>query len=134
MYRTGDLGKLLPDGQIAFQGRVDNQEKIRGHRIEPDEIVSVLVRHPKVASAAVVGHGMNCAKQLAAYIVPSQEQAPRSSELREFLARELPEYMIPSTFARIAQLPLTTNGKLDRAALPEPGAENVAGHDAISGA
>ncbi len=125
MYRTGDLGSLLPDGQIAFHGRVDNQEKIRGNRIEPDEIVSVLARHAKVASAAVVARDVNCAKQLVAYIVPATGQAPRTSELREALARELPEYMIPTLFVRIAALPLTTNGKLDRAALPEPTAENA---------
>jgi amino acid adenylation domain-containing protein len=124
MYRTGDLGSLLPNGQIAFHGRADNQESIRGHRIEPDEIVSVLTRHPKVASAAVVALGNACSKQLAAYIVPS-DPAARSSELREFLAKELPEYMIPSIFVRIAALPLTSNGKLDRTALPEPAAENA---------
>jgi len=124
MYRTGDLGSLLPDGQIAFHGRVDNQEKIRGNRIEPDEIVSVLARHAKVASAAVVARGVNCAKQLVAYIVPANE-APRSSELREALTRELPEYMIPALFVRVAALPLTSNGKLDRAALPEPTANNA---------
>jgi amino acid adenylation domain-containing protein len=125
MYRTGDLGSLLPDGQIAFHGRVDNQEKIRGNRIEPDEIVSVLSRHAKVASAAVVARGVNCAKQLVAYVVPAAGAAPRSSELREALARELPEYMIPALFVRIAALPLTSNGKLDRAALPEPTAGNA---------
>jgi amino acid adenylation domain-containing protein len=125
MYRTGDLGSLLPDGQIAFHGRVDNQEKIRGNRIEPDEIVSVLARHPKVASAAVVARGVNCTKQLVAYVVSVAGQAPRSSELRQALSRELPEYMIPSVFVRLGALPLTANGKLDRAALPEPGADNA---------
>ncbi len=125
MYRTGDLGALLPDGEIAFQGRVDNQETIRGHRIEPDEIVSALARHPKVATAAVASSGAACNKQLAAYIVPAEEPAPRSYELREFLAKELPEYMIPSVFIRMNALPLTPNGKLDRAALPEPTAENA---------
>ncbi len=125
MYRTGDLGALLPDGQIAFHGRADNQEKILGHRIEPDEIVSVLARHPKVASAAVVARGVNCTKQLVAYVVPTAGESPRTSELREALSRELPEYMIPSLFVRIEALPLTTNGKLDRAALPEPGADNA---------
>jgi len=124
MYRTGDLGALMPDGQIAFHGRLDNQEKIRGNRIEPDEIVSVLARHPKVATAAVAGVGVNGNKQLVAYIVPAG-QAPRSSELREFLARVLPEYMIPSAFVKLAALPLTSNGKLDRAALPAPSAENA---------
>jgi len=128
MYRTGDLGAMLPDGQIAFQGRVDNQEKIRGHRIEPDEIVSVLARHRKIASAAVVARGVNCAKQLVAYLVLEKApagQAPRTSEMREFLSRELPEYMIPSLFVRVDALPLTANGKLDRAALPEPTAANA---------
>ncbi len=125
MYRTGDLGALLPDGQIAFHGRADNQEKIRGHRIEPDEIVSALARHPKVASAAVVARGVNCAKQLVAYILPAAGEAPRSGELREALSRELPEYMIPAAFVRIEALPLTSNGKLDRDALPDPSAENA---------
>jgi amino acid adenylation domain-containing protein len=124
MYRTGDLGALLSDGQIAFLGRADNQEKIRGHRIEPDEIVSVLSRHPKVASASVVGTGSASNRQLAAYIVHVPGPAPRSSELREFLSKKLPEYMIPSIFVRMAALPLTSNGKLDRGALPEPAPGN----------
>jgi amino acid adenylation domain-containing protein len=124
MYRTGDLGAMMPEGQIAFLGRADNQEKIRGHRIEPDEIVSVLERHPKVSSAAVVGRGNACGRQLVGYVVPAG-QGPRSRELREFLSKELPEYMIPSRFVRIAALPLTANGKLDRGALPEPTAENA---------
>ena len=125
MYRTGDLGALLPDGQIAFHGRVDNQEKIRGHRIEPDEIVCAMTRHPKVATAAVAGVGAGCNRQLAAYIVPAAGEAPRSSELREFLGRELPEYMIPSIFVSIATLPLTSNGKLNLSALPVPSAGNA---------
>lgn len=124
MYRTGDLGAILPDGQIAFHGRVDNQEKIRGHRIEPDEIVSVLVRHAKVESAAVVARGVNCTKQLVAYIVPAKGPSPKSAELREHLTKELPEYMIPSVFVHMEKLPLTSNGKIDRALLPEPKGEN----------
>lgn len=125
MYRTGDLGALLPDGQIAFHGRVDHQEKIRGHRIEPDEIVSVLARHRKIAAAAVAGVGCGANRQLAAYIVPAAGEAPRSSELREFLSRELPEYMIPSVFVKMAALPLTANGKVDRKVLPAPAGENA---------
>jgi amino acid adenylation domain-containing protein len=125
MYRTGDMGAMLPDGQIAFHGRADHQEKIRGHRIEPGEIVNVLGRHPKVASSAVAGFGSGSVRQLAAYVVPVAGQRPKSSELREFLAKELPEYMIPASFVRMASLPLTTNGKLDRAALPEPSAANA---------
>jgi acyl carrier protein len=115
----------LPDGQIAFHGRADHQEKIRGNRVEPDEIVSALARHPKVATAAVVAVGVKCNKQLAAYIVPAPGMAPRSIELREFLSRELPEYMIPSIFVKLGALPLTSNGKLDRGALPAPAAENA---------
>ena len=125
MYRTGDLGAMLPDGQIAFHGRADNQEKIRGHRIEPDEIVNVLVRHVNVAAAAVVGVGCGANRQLAAYIVPAPGQAPMSGELRGFLAGEIPEYMIPASFVRMDALPLTPNGKLDRAALPLPSADNA---------
>ena len=125
MYRTGDLGALLPDGQIAFHGRADNQEKIRGHRIEPDEIVNVLVRHSKVAAATVVGVGCGANRQLAAYIVPADGQDPMSGELREFLAGEIPEYMIPASFVRMDALPLTPNGKVDRAALPPPSADNA---------
>jgi amino acid adenylation domain-containing protein len=124
VYRTGDLGARLPDGQIAFHGRADHQEKIRGYRIEPDEIVNVLLRHEKVAAAAVAGAGTGSKRQLAAYIVPLGD-APRTSELRSFLARELPEYMIPSAFVRMKALPLTANGKVDRAALPEPTAANA---------
>jgi amino acid adenylation domain-containing protein len=124
MYRTGDLGALLPDGQIAFHGRLDDQQKIRGHRIEPDEIVSILTRHPKVISAAVAACGPASNRQLAAYIVPAEGQAPLSCELRDFLSLELPEYMIPSTFVRMTALPLTSNGKLDRTALPMPLPEN----------
>jgi acyl carrier protein len=124
VYRTGDLGARLPDGQIAFHGRADHQEKIRGYRIEPDEIVNVLLRHDKVAAAAVAGAGTGSKRQLAAYIVPLGD-APRTSELRTFLARGLPEYMIPSAFVRMKALPLTPNGKVDRAALPEPTAANA---------
>ena len=125
MYRTGDLGALLPDGQIAFHGRLDNQEKIRGHRIEPDEIVSVLTRHAKVASAAVADIRTRRGAATGGILVPAAGEAPRSYELREFLSRELPEYMIPSAFVRMTALPLNSNGKLDRTALPAPAPENT---------
>jgi acyl carrier protein len=116
---------MLPDGQIAFRGRAGHQEKIRGHRIEPDEIASVLMRYRKVATAAVVAVGADGNRQLAAYVVPVLGEAPCRCELREFLARELPEYMIPSIFVRLTALPLTANGKLNRDALPPPTAENA---------
>jgi len=125
MYRTGDLGCYLPDGQIAFRGRVDSQEQIRGYRVEPDEIVCALNRHPDVAGSAVVARGgQTYAKRLVAYVVPREAATPSASSLREFLSATLPHYMIPSTFVRVLTLPSNSNGKLDRDALPEPDAEN----------
>lgn len=127
LYRTGDLGTLLPDGQLAFRGRIDNQEKIRGHRVEPDEITIVLNRHPLVASSAVVARAGASEKYLVAYVVPAAAGEPSAEALREFLAGSLPEYMIPAAFVRLSLLPLTTSGKLDRKALPEPSADNALG-------
>jgi amino acid adenylation domain-containing protein len=129
MYRTGDLGCFLPDGQIAFRGRVDTQEQIHGYRVEPDEIVCVLNRHPAVAASAVVARIRNggktgCSKSLVAYVVPRETTPLSASGLREFLSATLPHYMVPSTFVRISALPSNSNGKLDRAALPEPAAAN----------
>jgi len=138
MYRTGDLGCFLPDGQIAFRGRIDSQEQIHGHRVEPDEIVCVLNRHPQVAASAVVARShasgkTGCsasggAKSLVAYVVPreasGETKALSASGLRDFLAASLPHYMIPSAFVRISALPFNSNGKLNRAALPEPAAAN----------
>jgi amino acid adenylation domain-containing protein len=124
MYRTGDLGRFLPDGQIAFHGRVDSQEQIHGHRVEPDEIVYALERHPSVAASAVVARGHGSAKSLVAYVVPRESMVLSALGLREFLSASLPHYMVPSTFVRISALPFNSNGKLDRAALPEPATGN----------
>jgi amino acid adenylation domain-containing protein len=124
MYRTGDLGCVLPDGQIAFRGRVDSQEQIHGYRVEPDEIVCLLNRHPGVGASAVVARSNGAAKTLVAYLVPRESAALTASGLREFLSASLPHYMVPSTFVRVTALPLNSNGKLDRAALPEPSASN----------
>jgi amino acid adenylation domain-containing protein len=126
MYRTGDLGCLLLDGEIAFRGRIDNQEKIRGHRVEPDEIASALSRHPQVASNTVVARSLASDRQLVAYVVPAASAAPPSAvELRDFLAGLLPDYMIPAAFVKLASLPLTTSGKLDKKALPDPSPGNA---------
>jgi amino acid adenylation domain-containing protein len=125
LYRTGDLGSWLPDGQIGFHGRIDDQVKIRGHRIELNEIVGMLDRHPAVCESVVItcADGMGD-KRLVAYIVP-HSSAPTVSEVRDFLARELPTYMIPSTFVALDAIPLGVTGKVDRAALPPPCDENV---------
>jgi amino acid adenylation domain-containing protein len=124
MYRTGDLGYFLPDGQIAFRGRVDSQVQIHGYRVEPDEIVGALDRHPAVAGSAVVARGHRSAKSLVAYVVPRENKALTASGLREFLSASLPHYMVPSTFVKISALPSNANGKLDRGALPDPTTEN----------
>jgi amino acid adenylation domain-containing protein len=124
MYRTGDLGCFLPDGQIAFRGRLDSQEQIHGHRVETDEIVCALNRHPGVAASAVVARGQACSKSLVAYLVPRGTAVPSASGLREFLAASLPHYMVPGAFVQISALPSNSNGKLDRSALPDPASDN----------
>jgi amino acid adenylation domain-containing protein len=124
-YRTGDLGCLTAAGDIAFHGRCDDQIKVRGHRVEPDEISAALSHHPGVVQSAVIGEGEGIDKRLIAYVVPSMEDPPRAGELRDFLATRLPNYMLPATFVRIASLPLTSNGKLDKSALPAPSSANT---------
>jgi amino acid adenylation domain-containing protein len=124
MYRTGDLGYFLQDGQIAFRGRVDSQVQIHGYRVEPDEIVGALDRHPAVAGSAVVARGHRGARSLVAYVVPRENKALTASGLREFLSASLPHFMVPSTFVKISALPSNANGKLDRGALPDPTTEN----------
>ena len=124
-YRTGDLGCFTADGEIAFHGRCDDQIKVRGHRIEPDEISAALSQHPGVVQSAVLAEGESVEKRLIAYIVPATAEAPRAGELRDFLAARLPNYMLPSIYVRIATLPLTANGKLDKSALPAPSPANL---------
>jgi len=123
-YRTGDRAAWRPDGQITFHGRVDDQAKVRGHRVEPEETASILRTHPGVRSGAVIAApSPDGGDMLVAYVV---EKDPLSAEeLREFLGKTLPEYMIPSAFVRMDALPLTANGKLDKRALPEPSDANA---------
>ncbi len=125
LYRTGDLGCYLPDGQIAFHGRADYQVKIRGYRIELDEVIRALNRHPAVRESAVVA-GENSAgeKQLVAYVVPVTAFPP-IRELRDFMAKELPEYMLPAIFVSLDALPIGSSGKVDRSALPAPNDDNI---------
>jgi amino acid adenylation domain-containing protein len=122
LYRTGDLVKRRPDGLIVFLGRVDDQVKVRGYRIEPAEVQAVLAAHPGVGAAVVVADGEQATRRLVAYLVPADPGAglPAAGQLRTFAAARLPEYMIPAVFVELAALPLTGNGKLDRAALPTP--------------
>lgn len=124
--RTGDLVRALPAGDIEYLGRIDQQIKILGHRIEPAEIEAAIDRHPAIASSVVVAYGGDCSdKRLAAYLTTTNCITPTAGELREFLRASLPDYMLPSLFVKIEALPVTANGKIDRTALPEPAIENT---------
>jgi acyl-CoA synthetase (AMP-forming)/AMP-acid ligase II/acyl carrier protein len=126
LYKTGDLACYMDNGEIAYLGRIDDQVKILGHRIEPNEIVTVLDRHRAVhASVVIAREDAGSEKHLVAYIVPNSTSQLSAADLRSFLGNELPEYMVPAVFVQIDDLPLTQNGKLDRAALPAPTAENT---------
>jgi surfactin family lipopeptide synthetase C len=121
LYKTGDLARYLPDGNIEFLGRLDDQVKIRGFRIEPGEIEAVLGQHQAVQEVVVmVREDVPGNKRLVAYVVVNQLAAPTIPELQHFLKQHLPEYMVPSAFVLMEVLPLTPNGKVDRRALPAP--------------
>lgn len=125
LYRSGDLGRLLPNGEVAFLGRMDNQVKIRGFRIELDAIASVLDEHPWVKQSAVCvrdfGEGD---KRLVAYIVSELDVPISHFALRDHVATRLPQHMIPAVFVVLDELPLNSSGKVDRNALPEPNESN----------
>jgi len=121
IYRTGDIARYLPDGNIEFLGRVDHQVKIRGFRIEVGEIEAVLAQHPAVRQAAVVARGESVHEwRLVAYVVLEGNVSAHWHNVREFLGRRLPAYMVPATFVQLDALPLTPSGKLDRGVLPKP--------------
>ncbi|WP_338581897.1 amino acid adenylation domain-containing protein [Pseudomonas sp. MAG733B] len=136
MYKTGDLARYLPNGNLAFLGRNDDQVKIRGFRIELGEIAARLAEHPSIREAVVVAQGEKADKRLVAYLVAQSDVHDTSvgseaglalaGTLRDYLSGRLPDYMVPSAFVRLESLPLTGNGKLDRRALPDPEGEAFA--------
>ena len=121
LYKTGDLARYLPDGQISYMNRIDNQVKIRGFRIELVEIESVLRQHPGVLETVVIAREDTVGdKRLVAYVVPKQEYSLTTVNLRRFLKDIIPDYMVPETFVMLSTLPLTPNGKVNRRSLPAP--------------
>jgi amino acid adenylation domain-containing protein len=132
LYRTGDLGRRLADGSIEFLGRNDHQVKIRGYRIELEEITARLLEHPAVQGASVVARvGRTGETQLVAYYVvaPDDGARPTADVLRRYLGAALPEHMVPAAYVQLETLPVTPNGKLDRAALPAPEEGAFASHE-----
>ncbi|NET73537.1 MAG: AMP-binding protein, partial [Sphaerospermopsis sp. SIO1G2] len=123
IYKTGDLGRYLPDGNIEFWGRSDNQVKIRGFRIEPGEISATINQNSLIKASVVIAREDEPGnKNLVAYVVPEKADV-EISELRQFLKQRLPEYMIPLAFVTLEKLPVTANGKIDKRALPAPNLE-----------
>ncbi|MBD6618571.1 amino acid adenylation domain-containing protein [Komarekiella sp. 'clone 1'] len=121
IYKTGDLGRWLPDGNIEFLGRIDHQVKIRGFRVELGEIETFLGQHPNVRENVIVVHQDEPGNlQLIAYVVAKTQAIPSISELRSFLKEKLPDHMLPSAFVMLENLPLAPSGKVDRKALPKP--------------
>jgi amino acid adenylation domain-containing protein len=124
LYKTGDLARFLPDGDIEYLGRIDNQVKIRGFRIELGEIEALLNQHPEIRETTViVREDVPGDKRLVAYLTPNQKEkieVLETKQFRDFLKGKLPEYMLPSAFVKLEALPLTINGKVDRRALPAP--------------
>ena len=126
LYRTGDLASFTPDGELVFRGRADRQIKLRGYRVEPGEIESILRGLPEVADALVVL--CEAPRQLVGYLVSAQATAPDTAALRTALRRKLPEYMVPSAFVTVPSFPLNHNGKVDIGALPAPETPGPQGH------
>jgi amino acid adenylation domain-containing protein len=126
LFKTGDVAKLLSDGQIAFVRRMDDQIKVRGFRIEPNEVAARLNQHPRVVQSVIVARqAASGDKHLTGYLVTTPGGPPTPSELRDFLRARLPDYMVPETFVTLASLPLSANGKIDRSKLPAPNEANT---------
>ncbi len=133
LYRTGDLVRALPDGEIAFMGRIDDQVKVMGHRIEPNEVVAILNRHPKIETSVVSAYtDLSGIQRLAGYLVATNGIEPNPSDLRGFLSSHLPAHMIPAAFIKLEHLPLSAHGKLDRGALPQPTEENTLRDESVA--
>ncbi|HYW08939.1 MAG TPA: amino acid adenylation domain-containing protein [Longimicrobium sp.] len=122
LYRTGDRARWRADGQLEFLGRLDDQVKVNGWRVEPAEVEAVLAAHPGVAACRVVAREGGGARRLAAYVVPRPDAAAEPEEFRAHLRQHLPEPFIPADFVLLPRLPLTLNGKVDLRALPDPAA------------
>lgn len=134
LYRTGDMARYRPDGEIEFLGRDDDQVKIRGFRVEPGEIEEALGRHTSVREAAVIANQDESGeKRLVAYVVLADGVRTGESELRDYLSEQLPDYMVPSVFVILEAMPMTVNGKLDRQNLPKPAAHPEPESEATNG-
>ena len=120
LYLTGDRARYWKDGALEFLGRSDQQIKVRGYRVEPGEVEAALCQHPDIREAAVIADGPRGEKHLIAYLVAEHNEAVSRARLRTHLRQRLPEYMVPSIFLWLEQMPVTGNGKLDRGALPKP--------------
>jgi hypothetical protein len=121
IFRTGDLGRLQPDGCLEYLGRKDFRLKIRGHRIQAEEVEFALLKIPEISQAAVVAHKDAFGdERLVAYVMPSTKEIPTTGQMRDSLKQWLPEYMVPSKFIILETLPLNTNGKINRRELPTP--------------
>jgi amino acid adenylation domain-containing protein len=131
LFKTGDLARFLPDGQIAFVGRIDEQVKVHGFRVEPNEVTAALDAHPSIQQSVIVAReGAPGDTRLIAYLVLVPESHLTLSALRAFLRARLPDYMVPATFVSLEKLPLTPNGKVDRMSLPAPDESNTLRDDA----
>ncbi len=132
LYRTGDRGRWRQDGLLEHLGRLDFQVKVRGYRIELGEIETALEGHGAVKQAVVMVRGSSPEDtRIVAYITPGPGESATGSELRRFLRKSLPEYMVPTAFVELEPLPLTDNGKVDRRALPAPDEEQRSGEDHV---
>ncbi|MCP5050570.1 MAG: AMP-binding protein, partial [bacterium] len=128
LYRSGDLVKVSILGEMEYLGRIDHQVKVRGYRIELGEIENQLRNHPQIKEAVVLAHpDKHGSNQLCAYVVPYSEDVD-ITELKQYLSRSLPDYMIPAYFMPLEELPLNANGKTDRQSLPEPVPDSTEGY------